>query len=158
MNYKIIPMPENYLRQVCEEGVDAQGQAVRSLISKEGGEPCRDVLRRVRPDEELILASFSPFAKVGPYKEYGPVFVLANAIPETPLLDCLPIADSGSDYFQEQFVLRGYDIDENMVEVILVTAYEAETTLEKLLQMPEIAFAQARFPAAGCFACRIERA
>ena len=158
MSFKIIPLPTAFLEHTRAEQIDALGQPVKRFFSLEGGEPCRDVLRRARPGEELILASYSPFAKVGPYKEYGPVFILANQSHEPVRFDALPLENQGfSDYFGQQLVLRAYDAEETMVEAVLVSAEEATAKAQQLLQIPEIAFVQARFPAAGCFACRIER-
>ncbi len=159
MSIKIIPIEQDFLTRVRHQQIDHQGQPVERFYSVEGGEPCRDVLRRSRPGEEVILASYSPFAKVGPYKEYGPVFILANPSDESVRLNILPIPDtSSSDYFSQQLVLRAYNHKETMVDSVLVSASDARDTAEKFLLNPEVAFVQARFPTAGCFACRIERA
>ena len=77
----IAAIPTRFLQRVRTEGLDDQGQAVKRVIAQ-GGEPCRDVLRRATAGEELILASFTPFSKPGPYKEYGPIFVLAQSADE----------------------------------------------------------------------------
>ena len=69
MKIQIAPLPEEFLTRVRTQGIDDLGQPVKRLVSVEGGEPCRDVLRRALPGEELILASFSPFGQVGPYHE-----------------------------------------------------------------------------------------
>jgi len=159
MSIKIIPIEQDFLARVRNQQLDDQSQPVERFYSAEGGEPCRDVLRRSRPGEEVILASYSPFAKVGPYKEYGPVFILANHSAETVRLDILPIPEtSSSDYFSQQLVLRAYNYKETMVDSVLVSASEACDTAEDFLLNPEVAFVQGRFPTAGCFACRIERA
>ena len=120
----------------------------------EGGEPCRDVLRRAEPGEELILASFSPFAKSGPYKEFGP-FLLANESAETIDRNTLPIEHG---YLRERFVLRAYSHEESIVGAEMLTPDDAGNALEKLLASPGVAFVHARFPTYGCFALRIDRA
>jgi hypothetical protein len=159
MLMRIAPLPEDFLSRVRKDGLDDLGQPVRRLYSTEGGEPCRDVLRRARPGEELILASFSPFSQAGPYKEYGPIFVLANPSDETVARGELPLPRGrGEDYFNNQFVLRAYNHNEEIIDGALVTANEATATLERFLRAPAVAFVQARFPVYGCFACRIERA
>src|SRR4051794_38272142 len=78
---RIAPIPTPFLRRARTAGIDDLGQNVKRVVAS-GGEPCRDVLRRATAGEELILASFSPFEKRGPYKEYRPVFVLARDSPE----------------------------------------------------------------------------
>jgi hypothetical protein len=152
MNIRIAPLPASFLHRVREEGVDDQGQPVWHMQA-EGGEPCRDVLRRAEPGEELILASFSPFAKEGPYREYGPVFLLANPSDEDVTRATFP----ANGYFRERLVLRAYDEREAIRDAALVTESEAAETLARLLADEDTAFVHARFPVYGCFGCRIDK-
>ncbi len=153
----IAPIPQSFLDRVRSKGIDDLGQPVKRLVA-EGGEPCRDVLRRAKAGEELILASFTPFSKPGPYKEYGPVFVLANADTEPVRRDALPPAGSPVDYLREQFVIRAYSFDEEIAGAIMVSASALEETVDRLFQSPGTAFLHVRFPTYGCFAMRIDRA
>jgi hypothetical protein len=163
MTIQIPPMPEAFLDRVRNRGVDDLGQAVVRRVAQ-GGEPCRDALRRARPGEELILASFSPFTASGPYHEYGPVFVLAQ--PATPATeeaarDRLPLEPLShgwpEGYLRDRFVLRAYSAAEEILDAAMVTPAEADETVKGFLRRPEVAFVHARFPLFGCFACRIDR-
>jgi len=154
MNIAIAPLPTSFLDRVRQQGIDDLGQPVKRLRA-EGGEPCRDVLRRAEPGEELILASFSPFQQAGPYHEYGPVFILANPANDASSRDALPIP---TNYLREQFVLRAYREDESIRDAALVTRESSQETLERFLADPETAFVHARFPVYGCFALRVDRA
>ena len=159
MSMQIAPLPPEFLRRVRERGIDDQNQPVRRFFSVEGGEPCRDVLRRARPGEEVILASFCPFTRPGPFKEFGPIYVLANPSTEPVVRDALPLPKGHpEDYLRGQFVLRAYNQNEDIIDGALVAAEDAEAKLAHFLQTPEVAFVQARFPVYGCFSCRIERA
>ena len=158
MSIYLKPLPQDFLTRVRERGLDDQLQPVRRYVSIEGGEPCRDVLRRARPGEEVILASFCPFTQAGPYKEFGPVYVLAQPSDEDVARARLPLPDGDPEtYLGERFALRAYDRSESIIDGELVMANEAEDTVARFLQRPEVAFVQVRFPAHGCFACRIER-
>lgn len=154
MNIRIAPLPDSFVRRAREEGIDDQGQPVVRTISADGGEPCRDVLRRALPGEELILASYSPFAQPGPYREFGPVYLLANPSDEEISRDAFP----ANDYFNSRLVLRAYSHQESIREAAMVTAAEAEEAMLRLLEHPDTAFVHARFPVYGCFALRIDRA
>lgn len=154
MNINIAPLPADFIHRVRTLGLDDQGQPVQRLRA-EGGEPCRDVLRRAQPGEELILASFSPFAKSGPYKEFGPVFLLANESDEQADRSAFP---TGSGYLRERFVLRAYSQEESILDAVMLTPEDFDATLETFLASPDVAFVHARFPTYGCFACRIDRA
>ncbi len=159
MQIYLKPLPQDFLNRVRERGLDDQLQPVRRYVSTKGDEPCRDVLRFARPGEEVILASFCPFTQAGPYKEFGPVYVLANPTEEDVQRAKLPLPIAGSaTYLGERFALRAYDYTESIIDGELAAAADAETIVARFLDRPEVVFVQARFPAHGCFACRIERA
>lgn len=159
MKIQIAPIPEPFLERARREGIDAQQQPVERLCSARGGEPCRDVLRRARPGEELILASFSPFVRPGPYREFGPIFLLARLGSEPVVRTALPLSGGRLEgYLRDRFVLRAYSQDERILDAELVTEAEAGATAERFFASPEVAFLHARFPTYGCFACRIDRA
>ena len=153
MQINIAAVPAAFLDRARNEGIDALGQPVRRMTA-EGGEPCRDVIRRAQAGEELILASFSPFGEEGPYREFGPVFVLADASEEGVAREALPVTQG---YLRDRFVLRAYSSREEILDAAMVTPAEAEATLVGFFAKPEVAFVHARFPLYGCFACRIDR-
>lgn len=151
----LIPLPAAYLRRLRETGLDDLGQPVEHHLAQ-GGEPCRDVLRRALPGEALLLASYCPFTVAGPYKAYGPVFVLAQASTEVVDYRTLPAAPAG-DYFGEQFVLRAYSAQERIVDAVLSSPARYEADLAALFAAEQVAFVLARFAGYGCYGCRIER-
>lgn len=158
MSIHIAPLPEHFLHRVRVDGRDDLDQPVERFLA-EGGEPCRDVLRRARPCEPLILASHSPFRQPGPFREFGPVYVLAEASGEAVERRRLPLPRGGAtDYFGERLVLRAYSAEERIVDALLVGADSAEAAVAELLARSDTAFLQARFPTYGCFSCRIDRA
>jgi len=152
MSIRIAPLPASFLQKVRQEGIDDLGQPVKRVVAA-GGEPCRDVLRRAVVGEELILASFSPFSKVGPYKEYGPVFVLAR---EGAPVSSPSLPTDG--YLRERFVIRAYSEAEEILDAAMVTPEDASAAIDKFLDRGETAFLHVRFPTYGCFACRVDRA
>ena len=152
---QIAPLPEDFLDRVRVRGVDDQGQPVRRLVAA-GGEPCRDVLRRARPGEEIILASFCPFPQAGPYREFGPVFVLAAPSDEPVARDGLPLGQG--EYFNAEYVIRAYGHSGDILDARRVATAEGPQQVADLLDRPEVAWVDARFPLMGCFACRVQRA
>ena len=154
---EIAPIPQPFLDRVRNEGLDDQRQPVRRVIAT-GGEPCRDVLRRAEPGEELILASFTPFTVSGPYKEYGPIFVLAHGSEDPVRRDTLPPAGSPTNYLREQFVVRAYSESEEILDAAFIPAAALPETVDRLFRSETTAFLHVRFPTYGCFACRIDRA
>lgn len=158
MQYRILPLRSGYLDRIRTAGLDDLDQPVRRSLSAQGGEPCRDALRRARPGEEIILASYSPFAARGPYREFGPVFVLAQPA-EEPARDRLPFEPSDPlSYFVSRLTLRAYSEAEDIVDARIVEGSEADAKIREFLARPEVAWVDARFPAYGCFAARFVRA
>ena len=156
LKIKIAPISPAFLNRVRSEGLDDLGQRVKHVVA-EGGEPCRDVLRRATAGEQLILASFTPFTVPGPYKEYGPIFVLAQPGDERVRRDTLPRAGSPTDYLREQFVIRAYSAAEEIADAALINASALAETVARFFKSPQMAFLHVRFPTYGCFALRIDR-
>ncbi|MDQ3514693.1 MAG: DUF1203 domain-containing protein [Chloroflexota bacterium] len=161
MGIRILPLPEAYLVRVREEGLDAQGQPVRRFVST-GGDPCRDALRRSRPGEEVILASYGPFEGAGPnpYREFGPVFLLAK--PETAPINrtALPVTgDHPERYFGDgPLAFRAYAAGGYIIDGALGGTADAEAAVARFLGSPAVAHVDVRFAIRGCFACRVVRA
>ncbi|WP_081686824.1 DUF1203 domain-containing protein [Chitinilyticum litopenaei] len=158
MPITIRPIRADFLLKAREAGLDDQNQPVVRLLAK-GGEPCRDVLRKARPGEALILASYCPFSVPGPYKEYGAVYILAQASNEAVRYDRFPLpTGSPLDYLRDKpFVLRAYSADERIVDAELLHPAQAEAVLARFFANPEVSFVLARFAAYGCYALRIDR-
>ena len=157
MTMHVAPLPPDFLRRARVQGLDDQGQPVHRQRA-EGGEPCRDVLRRARAGEEILLASFNPFPMPGPYKEYGPIFVLAVPSDEPVRRDVLPLPQGRpEDYFGPQFTMQAYSAAGDIVDGAFVTAGEATAVVERFLETDGVAFCHARLLTLGCFGCRIER-
>ena len=157
MAYKIIPIREDFLLKARNESLDDQNQPVEHLIAQ-GGEPCRDVLRRALPGEKLILASYCPFSKTGPYKEYGPVFIMANNTAELPDLSQLPLSSGKeTDYLVETFVIRAYSEQESIVDATLASKKDALSMVNHFFSMAEVQFILLRFAAYGCYSLRLDR-
>ena len=152
---RVAPIRRSFLVRVRTEGRDDLGQQVKRVIAR-GGEPCRDVLRRAQPGEELILASYSPFANPGPYKEYGPIFVLAEESSEPIRHDALQ-AGSESNYLRAQFAIRAYSNQEEIIDAVLVDARSGQSVVDNFFARTDVAFLHVRFPTYGCFACRFDR-
>jgi len=151
---RIVALPSDFLARV-RASLDDLGQPVERHVAS-GGEPLRDCLRRARPGEAILLASYCPFTVAGPYKEYGPVFVSSEA-QAMPDLDGLPVHGE-RPYLGASFVLRAYSREERIVDACLSSPEAAADDLAKLFGREDTAFVLARFAAYGCYALRLERA
>lgn len=151
------PIRSDFLSQARQTGVDDLQQPVVHAIAQ-GGEPCRDALRRARPGEALILASYCPFSQAGPYREYGPVFILQS--PDTDSVNCLSLPTGhAEDYLQSDkpVVLRAYNEREVIVAASLVQPTQIEAELATYFLQEDISFVLQRFAAYGCYGTRFDR-
>lgn len=155
IDYKILPVRDDFLARARSEGIDDLGQPVERMLAT-GGEPCRDSFRRAEAGEALILASYCPFQHAGPYREYGPVFILAQGDASVTPPARLPL-DGVQPYLGSSFALRAYSRSERIVGAVLSTPREAAEHLQRLFEDSGTDFVLARFAAYGCYALRIER-
>lgn len=149
----IIPLATELVERWRERRVDDYGNALAPIVAdKPAAFPCRHCLRDAEPGDEMLLASHSPFAQPGPYKETGPLFVHAR-----------PCARFGGGEVPLQLrrrllALRGYDRAQALVDGVVVEGVELEGALASLFARAEIDWVHVRFARPGCFACRVERA
>lgn len=153
--FQIVPVRDDFLTRARSDGIDDLGQPVQRLTAT-GGEPCRDAFRRAEAGEALILASYCPFQHAGPYREYGPVFILAQGADSVIPPARLPL-DGVDPYLGAGFVLRAYSPDERIVDAVLSTPRDAVEHLKRLFADSGTAFVLGRYAAYGCYALRIER-
>ncbi len=154
--YKIVAINTRFIEQVRNQQIDDQNQPVEFSMAK-GGEPCRDVLRPAKPNEKIILASYCPFTRAGPYKEYGPVYLLAEdikSVRETPLSISQLVAEG---YLGEVFVLKAYSFSQRIIDAKLAYPHSAEEIIEALFSNESVDFVMVRYAAFGCYSLRIER-
>jgi hypothetical protein len=153
-SFQIRPLRPDFLLRARDAGIDDLGQRVEHHIAI-GGEPCRDVFRRAEPGEALVLASYCPFERAGPYREYGPVFILAASASDSTPPAQLPM-HGDRPYLGASFVLRAYSDEERIAGAVLTTPERAQDDLLALVGQHRPAFVLARFPAYGCYALRID--
>jgi len=148
----IIPLATEVVERWRSRGVDEYGNTLAPIVADAPAAfPCRHCLRDAEPGERMLLASHSPFALPGPYKEVGPVFVHADA--------CARFAGSELPLQLRRRLLavRGYDRAQSLVDFAVVEGAAVDGELERLLARDDVAFVHVRFARPGCFAARIER-
>ena len=143
---------DDFVQRVRLTLVDDLGQAAVRFTSPVGGEPLRDLLRRARPGEDVILASYSLFKEAGPFREFGPVYISAAELKFARDEDVFE-----SDYFGDELVLRAYTPQRWIKQAERVSKSEARGVIRSWLSDPGTLFVDARFPTYGCFACRFNR-
>lgn len=155
MHWQSHTLTEEFVLRARQQGRDDLGQPVQRLRAA-GGEPLRDGLRRARAGETILLASYSPFALAGPYKEYGPVFLSASASTQ-PLPPIGSVLASGHDYLGEHMALRAYDAGQTLLDAVIVPRAALAAQLAAWVDRPEVQTLMLRFAAYGCYALQLQR-
>ncbi len=153
--FKILPVRDAFLMRARTEGIDDLGQPVERLFAT-GGEPCRDTFSRAEAGDNLILASYCPFERAGPFREYGPVYIRAHQASKVAPPPHLPF-DGPRPYLGASFVLRAYSMEDRIIDAVLSTPEEAQGHLQRLFTNSNATFVLGRYAAFGCYALRIER-
>jgi hypothetical protein len=131
-------------------GVDAYGNVLAPIVvDRPHAFPCRHCLRDGEPGESMLLASHSPFALPGPYKEVGPVFVHARP--------CERFSGDGvpAQLRRRLVALRAYDRAQSLLDAVVVEGAAMDGDLERLLERADVAMVHVRFARPGCYACAI---
>lgn len=148
----IIPLATEVVERWRQRRVDDEGNRLEPIVAdKPAAFPCRHCLRDAEPGEEMLLASHSPFAQAGPYKERGPVFVHARAC------ERFAGAEVPLQLRRRLLAVRGYDRAQALVDGVVVDGAELEAALASLFARAEVDWVHVRFARPGCFACRVER-
>jgi Protein of unknown function (DUF1203) len=151
-DFHIITLPTDVADRWRTAKIDDYGNPLAPIVAdKPAAFPCRHCLRDAEPGELLLLASHSPFAQPGPYKEVGPVFVHASRC------ERWRGADVPLQLRRRLLALRGYDRGQAMVDAEVVEGAAFEAELARLFSRRDVDFVHVRFARPGCFACRVER-
>ena len=150
-SFRIVPLPLSLVSEARRTLTDCAGHALRPHIETAGGNPCRFTLRLTRPGEEVILMSCSPFRTEQPYRETGPVFILAQG--DTGYTD-IHRFPSGINPLTRVF--RCYDAAERIIDARVGTA-EPEQLIAELFAKPRVDCIHVRSLTYGCYTFRIER-
>lgn len=150
--FRIVPLSLRAVEEVRRSGVDCLGHRVVPEVNQEEGRPCRLTLRYIRKGERLLLLSHSPFALDHPYREIGPIFILADG--------GQPYADA--DRFPPEIdpttrVFRSYDAAERIVDARVGTA-DPGRLITELFSNPRAECIHVRSLTYGCYTFRIDRA
>lgn len=155
--FKIVPLSEEYARQIRSTRKDAFGHEIVEQIATGLG-PCRVSLQPFQPGKDTrILFSHSPFDIDNAYNQSGPIFIQKEEVGEYKDVHVFPPAIKAN---KESFpiTLLGYNSSQMMVYTELVGDRDIdEFIFEIFLNHPEIDFLHARNSKAACFICKIEK-
>lgn len=153
--FRIDAIPWPTLQMIWDSGHDALGNPIEVMVNDEPqSAPLRCCLKEAAVGEAIGLVAYSPFEKLGPYAEVGPVFIHASPCSgyQTPY-------QYPADFRHRRQVLRAYDGEERMVYDAnrFVDGIQAESTIAEIFANPSVAFVHSRNVLPGCYMFTIHR-
>lgn len=155
MPFRVEAIATRVVEEVRVSRADVHGNSDlrQILVDEHPGYICRHCLEDPAVGESVYLFSYSPFARVVPYRSVGPVFVHATACRRYDRPDAFP-----RSLRHRLLSFRGYRSDDRMMTADVAPGDEADGMLDRLFQNPDVAYVDVHNARPGCFNCRIVRA
>ncbi len=126
--------------------------AVRLVVDKKPGFPCRVSLTDAEIGEEVILLPYEHHGVSSPYRASGPIFVKKDAPKAHPAINEIPLIG-----LHRTFSLRGYNEQTMMIEAHTITGSELAKTIDQIFDNTEVKYIQVHNAGPGCYSCQVNR-
>ncbi len=154
-NFQIVALQEkefHNLFQMSEEVLKSIS-AMKMLVNKKPGFPCRVSLKDAEVGEEVILLSYQYHSVNSPYKASGPIFIRKGAT--TAKLDVNEIPDM---LHHRYLSVRGYNTDSMIVEARVTEGVNLRGNIDEIFDNKEVEYIHILNAKPGCYNCLVLRA
>ena len=127
--------------------------AIKMIVDRKPGFPCRVSLQDAEIGEEVILLSYQHHQTNSPYQSSGPIFIRKNAT--TAILD---INEIPKMLDHRLLSIRAYDKNGMMKDSLISEGLSLKDILINTFTNPEIYYVHIHNAKAGCYNCKVERA
>ncbi|MDZ4371109.1 MAG: DUF1203 domain-containing protein [Phenylobacterium sp.] len=131
----------------------AQRGVMRRQASAPNTTPCRVTLRDAEVGETVLLLNYEHQPADTPFRARHAIFVREDAQDTVFGPGAIPPAFAVRAFLS----LRAFDAEGMMIDAELARTEDLETSIERLLDSPEVAYLHAHYAGAGCYAARIDR-
>ena len=143
---------EEVARHVRNHGTDPIWGHAAVTQPATGFGPCRFCLRTFRAGEELrILFTHDTYAGVSEFPQPGPVFIHADEC------DRYDGSEFPTTLGELELTFEAVAAGPRVVELERTTGADAERTLARLFELPDVDYVNVRNTEAGCFVARVDR-
>jgi hypothetical protein len=155
MSFQISALPKSKfdsLFSLSDEELSRRG-ALRQIVHKKPGSPCRVSLEDAEIGEEVILVHYEHQSADTPFRASHAVYVRPNADQAHPEIDEVPLL-----FRTRALSLRGFDDEGMMIGADLADGSELEAGIERIFANTEVAYIHLHYAKPGCYAARVDRA
>ena len=150
---RVVAIPTEIAESVRKRMKDLQYGFPAHTNVAQGDAPCRHCLRIISAGVQQTLFTYDPFAGVEKLPLPGPVYVHTEACERYPEDAGFPAALRGSPR-----TLNAYGRGRRLLAQEYVEGGNVDSTIERLLERPDVDYIHVRSTTAGCFTFRVERA
>lgn len=154
-NFLVKSLNENEFSSLFNLSDDqlASTGAVRIIVDKESGFPCRVSLDNPAIGEEILLLPYQHHKTNSPYQSSGPIFVRKKATTAAMAVNQIPVI-----LMKKPLSLRGYD-EKGFMQAAAVTEADAlSDQIDNMFLNPSITYIHIHSAKQGCYNCSVERA
>jgi Protein of unknown function (DUF1203) len=155
MSFKISALPASdfeALFPLTDEELAARG-AVRQIVDKSPGFPCRVSLTDAKVGEVVLLTNYEHQPASSPYRSHHAVFVREGAREAHPRTGEIPEVLAS-----RLLSVRAFDGKGMMRDAEVVDGRELEPVIMRMLADSQIAYLHLHNAKPGCYAARVDRA
>ena len=126
--------------------------AVRMLVDKPTGFPCRISLQNAAVGEQVILLTYQHHDTSSPYRASGPVFIKQNAVEAIPAINEIPAM-----LLQRLLSVRAYDSTGMMLQADVIEGEKLYGVLTAWFEDAAIDYIHLHSAKHGCYNCSVTR-
>ncbi len=155
MNFKLRSLPATeftHLFKLDNSALKKMG-AVRIMVDKFPGFPCRVSLQDAEIGEEVILLSYPHHKTPSPYQANGPIYIRKAAQPAA-----LEINEIPNMFSHRLLSVRGFDKNGFMQAATVTEGCNLREEIIKTFETHEITYIHIHNAGPGCYNCMVERA
>ena len=145
------PEPFAHLFELDEDALSTHN-ARRVEVTSRPGFPCRVSLVDAEIGETVILLHYEHQTARTPYRASHALYVRQGVEQARPSRGEIPEA-----LLLRPISLRAFDEAGNMIDADLASGAEVQSTIERLLQDPQVAYLHLHNAKPGCYAARVTR-
>jgi Protein of unknown function (DUF1203) len=155
MSFRISALPTARFKPLfalSDEELATRG-AMRRIVDKCPGFPCRVSLVDAQVGEVVLLTNYEHQTASSPYRASHAIFVRENAREARPEVGEVP------QVLRSRLLsVRGFDEKGMMIDADVVDGREIEPAIERLLANARISYLHLHNAKPGCYAARVDRA
>lgn len=155
MSFQIVPLKKkdfSHLFELDDEQLKARG-ALRMVADEKPGYPCRTSLEDAEVGETVILLNYEHLSVETPYRSKAAIFVRKDAGQA-----CLCVDEIPQSFLDRIVAMRAFDAQGMMVDANIAHGSDQAKLIDKLLEIPQVAFIHLHWAKFGCYAAKVVRA